>query len=309
MKTPWTMVAGVGLALAVGPSCDTQSRPSRAEATTSDNRAVGLAASSLEGIPRLVFFAQHFALDPALTADDADQFVTRAIDDTRNALIDEFSRFGCAVIDIQADGNTLSALVSSCPILTLTFDAEVDVVAQLVEADPSECSEGFCPVAVLWDFDISQLTIGPAIGRRNSFSGPAQLRAPVDPDEPMGWQTHPGYTLETRLGPRFDMLSTATWTSDAEGCMDMDIGSRLQVEETDEPLDETLGDIVISSRGVRRCPFQCTLAGDVEVSFQSGSLLRWSFTGEETLLVTGPLGKTLEVDLPCNGADEGSANE
>ncbi|MEM7158466.1 MAG: hypothetical protein AAF799_36845 [Myxococcota bacterium] len=296
----------IGLLLGLG--CDPAPASSSAP-DVSDTRAVGLAASSLEGIPRLVFFGLHFAVDPALQADDAETFLDLAVDDTRQSLVDEFSRFGCETLQIEADGTALSAVLRECPVLAWTFDAEVEAVAQLEQADASACADDFCPTAVAWELDIAELALGPRQGRRNRFSGPARLRAPVDPAEPMQWQTSPGYTLETRIGPRFDMLSTARWRTDDSGCVDMEVGSRLQIEQTDEPLDGTLGDIVISSRGVRRCPLSCPQAGEVEVSFRSGSLLRWIYTGEDTVQVTGPLGKTLEVTLSCAAMDEEPADE
>jgi len=193
--------------------------------------------------------------------------------------------------------------LSDCTLLLWTVDLELEATAR-VETEP--CETGSCATAVLWDVDLGEMASGLRGLPPIRFSGPAELRAPVDPAARMRWTTQPGFTLETPLGLRFEALSTATWSIDADDCVEVDIGTRLSLEdgpgdeqgELDE-LDERLGDVVVSGRSLRRCPGQCPERGRVELSFGAGRLLAWEHDGSGTILVQGPRGRELEARLPC----------
>lgn len=288
----WAL-AVVGLA-----ACDPE--PSGDDEALRDARAVTHATGSLEGAPRLIYLADQFAVPPGLDATDADAFLRDAVAATHARLAFLFGALDCDAT-IETDGQArISMALSACTLLLWTVDLELDATAR-VETEP--CDTGSCATAVLWDVDLGEMASGLRGLPPIRFSGPAELRAPVDPAARMQWTTQPGFTLETPLGLRFGALSTATWSIDAASCIEVDIGTRLALEdgpgdEQDE-LDERLGDVVVSGRSLRRCPGQCPERGRVELSFGAGQVLAWEHDGSGTILVQGPRGRELEAQLPC----------
>jgi len=149
------------------------------------------------------------------------------------------------------------------------------------------------------------------VGQPKSRSmGPVEIHAPLDGAAPLSWQTHPGFVIETRRGRRFDALSTATWTAspdDEDGCVTMDMGARLILEDREDELDELIGDVVISARGIQRCAGRCAHAGQVELSFGAGQVLRWTHDGNGQLTIVSPRGREFELTLPCAQNDDAAA--
>jgi hypothetical protein len=276
------------------------------DATLRDARAVAHGSGSLDGAPRLVYLAGQFALPPGLDASDPTALLRNAV-----AAVHARLSFGFAALDCEAtidtDGQArVSLALTGCTLLLWSIDAELEAVARV---ETEACDTGTCAVAVLWDVDMAEVATGLRGVPPARFSGPAELRAPVEPSARMQWRTLPGFVIETPLGRRFESVSTASWSIGADDCVELDLGARLSLEPSPgaqvDALDEQVGDVVVSARGLRRCPGQCPASGRVELSFGAGQVLAWTHDGSGTILVQGPRGRELEAQLPC--AQEASA--
>lgn len=283
-----------GMALAAcdpGPADDDEPRAAR---------AVAHATGTLDGAPRLLYLAAQFAVPAGLDPADPDAFLRDAVTATQGRLAFVLDAIDCDAAIASDDAARITMAVSGCTLLLWTVDIELEAVAA-VETAP--CDAGTCAVAVRWDVDLAEMASGLRGLPPVRFSGPAELRAPVDPVAPMMWSTQPGFVIETPLGLRFETLTSASWRVDADDCVTVDIGARLSLEERPgeglDALDERIGDVVVSGRGLRRCPGRCPAAGRVELSFGAGQVLAWEHDGSGTILVQGPRGRELEAELPC----------
>lgn len=286
------------VALATMVACDPETSPN--DDAQRDARAVAHATGPLDGAPRLIYLAGQFVVPPGLEATDPDALLLETVATTHARLSFGFDALDCDAT-VETDGQArISMTLSGCTLLLWVVDLELDAVAR-VETEP--CETGTCATAVLWDVDLGEMASGLRGLPPVRFSGPAELRAPVDPAMPMRWATQPGFTIETPLGLRFETLSTATWSIGDDDCVEVDIGARLSLEERQggelDELDERIGDVVVSGRGLRRCPGQCPERGRVELSFDAGRVLAWEHDGSGTILVQGPRGRELEASLPC----------
>jgi hypothetical protein len=295
----WARPPMTAMAMALA-ACDPQSPFDDDDEALRDARAVTHGAGSLDGAPRLVYLAGQFVLPPGLDATDPDALLRDAVAAAHARLVLGFAVVGCdAVVDTDGEAR-ISMTLSGCTLLLWSIDAELEAVAS-VETEP--CDTGTCAAAVRWDVDLAEMATGLRGLPPTRFSGPAELRAAVDPSERMQWQTLPGFVIETPLGRRYDTLSTASWSIDADDCVEVDIGARLSLEERPgealDDIDERIGDVVVSGRGIRRCPGQCPEAGRVELAFGAGQVLAWEHDGSGTILVQGPRGRELEARLPC----------
>lgn len=292
----------VAMATLIAPTaCDPET--SRDDDALRDARAVAHATGPLDGAPRLLYLAGQFVVPPGLDATDPDALLRETVTTTHARLSFGFDALDCDAT-VETDGQArISMVLAGCTLLVWTVDLELEALAR-VETEP--CDAGTCAAAVRWDVDLGEMAAGLRGLPPVRFSGPAELRAPVDPAAAMAWATRPGFTIETPLGLRFETLSTITWSTDADDCVEVDIGARLSLEEREggelDELDERIGDVVVSGRGVRRCPGKCPERGRVELSFDAGQVLAWEHDGSGTILVHGPRGRELEATLPC--ADE-----
>ncbi len=286
------------MAIALAAACDSEAPSDDVEQR--DARAVALATGPLDGAPRLLLLANLFALPPGLDPTDPDALLRDAVTAVHDRLAFVFEAIDCDATIESDDQTRIDLSLSGCTLVSLSLDTELEAVAS-VQTEP--CETGTCATAVRWDLDIGELATGPRALPPVRFAGPAELRAAVDPAEPMQWQTQPGFTIQTPLGLRFETLSTASWIVDADDCVDVEIGARLTLEERPgerlDVLDERIGDVVVSGRNLRRCPAKCPERGRVELSFGAGHVLAWEHDGSDTILVEGPRGRTLEAELPC----------
>lgn len=286
-------------------ACD-PGEPADDDSALQDARAVAHGTGSLDGAPRLVYLAGQFALPPGLDPTDPEAVLRDAVMAAHARLSLAFAAIGCeATVDTDGQARITLAL-SGCTLAVFTIDAELEAVARVeIEA----CATGTCAAAVVWDVDMAEMATAVRGRPPTRFAGPAELRLALDPAERMQWRTLPGFTLETPLGRRFDTLSTTHWRVDADDCVELDMGARLSLDvrpgEALDEIDERIGDVVVSARGLRRCPEQCPLAGRVELSFGAGQVLAWEHDGGGTILVEGPRGRRLEAELPC--AEEAGA--
>lgn len=284
----WLRAAMVGstTVMAMASSgCDVE--PPDDDTVMRDARAVTHGAGSLDGTPRLASFGNLFALPPGLDASDPEVLRAQAVLAIHARLGFSFAAVGCDAT-VETDGQTrVSLALESCNLLLWSIDAELEAVAR-VEAD-----------VVVWELDITEMATGLRGLPPSRFFGPAELRAPLDPDLPMQWSTQAGFVIETPQGRRYDTLSSASWTTDADDCVDIELGARLLLEEREDEVDDRIGELVLSARDLRRCPGRCPESGRVELSFGTGQLLAWTHDGGGTITVQGPRGRTLEARLPC----------
>ncbi len=277
--------------------CDPGPSPDDADAVEARNaRAVSHGSWSLGGAPGFAALGSLFKVDAGLDTSDHDTLRRDALTLVENRIALTFAALGCE-IDLSTDGDRrLNLSMQGCRLLLWTIDTELEAVAR-VETVP--CEAGDCADAITWELDAAELATGLLRLPKTRFFGPAELRAPLVEGEPMQWQTQPGFVLQTRQGQRFEMLSYASWTDDDEGCLQMDMGSRLELELEDDELDALVGQLVLSARGVHRCPGKCASAGEVELSFGAGYVVAWSHDGSDTVTAKTPRGREFEAQLPC----------
>lgn len=290
-------MALLGATLGVAASaCDPVEPDDDDETSLRATRAVSYGSQSMDGTPRLAHIGALFEIDPSLDPSEPDALRRAAVQAVHDRLALTFQVIGCTA-ELDTDGDrSVSLRLEGCHLLTWTLDAEIDATARV---ETEACEAAPCPVFVAWELDIAELRTSVLGLARSSMSGPAELRSPLDPAEPMHWQTFPGFIIETRLGLRFESVSTASWRVDDEDCVEIDLGARLALETRADALDEAIGNVVVSARGLRRCPSRCEEAGEVQLSFAAGQVVRWSHDGSDTITVHAPRERTFEVQLPC----------
>lgn len=269
-------------------------------------RAVGHGSQSMDGTPRMAAIGALFEVDPALDPTDPDALRQGAVQAVHDRLALTFQVVGCdAQLDTDGD-RVVHVAFEGCRLMLWTFDVDIDAEARV---ETEACDDGTCVTGVLWALDIAELSSSTLGLARSGMSGPAELRAPVDHAEPMRWETFPGFVLETRLGLRLEAVSTSTWALADDDCVTIDFGGRLSLETRIDEIDEAIGDVVVSARGIHRCPGRCEDAGDVQLAFGTGQVVEWSHDGSDTITVFAPRERTFEVVLPCaddaEGADAG----
>lgn len=275
--------------------------------TTLRTRAVVDGNQAVDGTPRLAYIGALFRVAPGIDPSEPEQARQLTVRAVHDRLSTTFEVVGCDAEFETDDDTTVGLVLRGCRLLLWTLDAELEARAEVV-TEPCETEP--CPAtAIAWDLDIAELSsrvLGlPGI----SFSGPAQLQAPVDAAQPMRWETFPGFVVETRQGRRLDTVSTASWTIDEDNCVQMDLGARLSLEDLDDGIDAEVGNVVVSVRGLRRCPGRCESTGDVQLSFAAGRVVSWSHDGDDTITVITPRGRSIEVSLPCAEEREEAPSE
>ena len=298
------MTLGAGLTTACDPEPSDPTDPAMMDDEQMrelDLRAARHGVASLDGNPAFLHVGNLFAYAPPLVGEidptDIDAIQRQAVAVAHSRLAITFAVLGCTA-DLQTDEQTTVTVdLEGCRLALWELDADVRAVAR-VETSP--CEAGECAERVVWEMDVGELKSGLVSFPKSGYVGPIDIDAPIDPQERMSWATQPGFAIETGDGLRFDTLSTADWLVDSENnCVDLNMGARLSLEEREDELDELIGDIVISARGVNRCPGQCATAGDVQLSFGAGQVLRWTHDGSETLTIEGPRGRQVELTPPC----------
>ncbi|MEX1367792.1 MAG: hypothetical protein AB1Z98_31980 [Nannocystaceae bacterium] len=303
---PTSTTKTIGLAVGLGLGGCELAEPD-ADDPTLRTRAVVDGNQAVDGTPRLAYVGALFRAAPGLDPSDPDQARQLTVTAVHDRLAATFEVIGCdAELDTD-DDTTIGLVLRGCRLLLWTLDAELEARAEIVT---EACETEPCAAtAIAWDLDIAELSSRVLDLPGTSFSGPAQLQAPVDPAQPMRWETFPGFVIETRLGRRLDTVSTASWTIDEDNCVWMDLGARLSLEDLDDDIDARVGNVVLSVRGLRRCPGRCESTGDVQLSFAAGQVVSWSHDGDDTITVITPRGRSIEVSLPCAEEREEASSE
>jgi hypothetical protein len=269
-----------------------------------DLRAATHVTNSLDGTPGFVHIGNLFSYAPplfgAVDLGDADAVRQHAVTTVYNRLDFAFAVIGCDA-DLQTDDDrSVSLDMQGCQLGVFEIDADVEATAQVVMGEGGSCDAEQCATQVRWSLAIGELKSGLIGFPKSGFIGPIDFVAPIDSTERMQWQTGDGFAIETGVGLTFDTLSTASWlVREDSNCIEIDMGARLSLEEREDELDELIGDLVVSARGIDRCPGQCATAGDVEISFGAGQVIRWTHDTDDTITVVGPLGREVEVTPPC----------
>lgn len=308
MMRRWLLAATV-LGTGLASACDPGEPGDSGDPTMDDEqmraadiRAASHGVASLDSTPPFVHVGNLFAYEPPLFGEvdptDADAVRRHAVTTVYNRLAFTFAVLGCEPELTTDDERMISVHLQGCQLVLWELDASV--VATLAEVEMSPCDAGECASRVIWELDIDELKSGLVGLPKSGYVGRIDIEAPLDPTERMAWSTRPGFAIETGIGLHFDTLSTADWLVYGDDkCIDLNMGARLSLEEREDELDELIGDIVISARGVNRCPSQCPHAGDVQLSFGAGHVLSWTHDGSQTLTVRGPRGREVEITPPC----------
>lgn len=225
----------------------------------------------------------------------------RALSDVINAIEALVALLDC--LDVETDDRTyVEVFFDQCrvgPFGLVRLDGSIraELGFETVPCGPAEC-----PVAVSFElstgrFDISSGQVGLEI------AGSWLIRDPLDDTEPMS--STGGLVLTTRLGGNqgasLSMSSTASWSIDDNDCFSLTSESQVTINAMPENPDsvDTLGTIVASVEGLERCNRECPSKGSVHVAYGAGQVLGWTYTGADTVTVTGPGGRQFQVVLPC----------
>ncbi|MCA9711185.1 MAG: hypothetical protein KDK70_35425, partial [Myxococcales bacterium] len=159
----WATAAMLGTGLL--SACDPGSTPppddgdDDEQALARDFRAATHGTSSLDGTPGFVHIGNLFAYTPGWGVDttDADAVRQDAVASVYNRLALTFAVLGCEP-DLQTDDDRqVSLTMQGCRLVLWEIDADVEATAHVQTAP---CGAGECPVAVVWDLDVSQLHSG-----------------------------------------------------------------------------------------------------------------------------------------------------
>ena len=155
------------------------------------------------------------------------------------------------------------------------------------------CNVGDCPTVMILELDLAALRISGAGGDRFvEIDGAATLRDPIAVDAP---STIAGdFAITTHRGSA-SLVTETTYAVGADDCVSLASEARAEIDGA----GAELGLVAFAATGVERCPQSCPRTGDVEISYDAGALLAWSYTGEPTVAVIGPRGKEAEVALAC----------
>lgn len=201
--------------------------------------------------------------------------------------------------EIATDGRSIvTARFMGCRAGLLRLEGEITARLEILAR---ECRSGECPAMVQWTIEDFDVELGPELANPPQLSGPLVLRDPIEPDGPMTWDTADGFALENAWGV-FDTRSHASWSIDAEGCMDFELQTRLTQLERDESIDLEIGEIVVQADDVHRCPAVCPARGRLRLSYGRGDLLEWDYAerdDDDEVDVIAPRGHQFRHRLAC----------
>ena len=251
--------------------------------------------TNLAGIAELLFSADPSLLD-ATSVDDARSLAVLTLVVRLGAI-----NFKDCTPQITYDmaAGSVDAIFDGCRVGLLKVDGDSHAT---VEIETEACDTGECPAAVLWTLHDFDVLIGPSESKPH-FAGDVLLRDAIQPpgelEEPMSWQTLPGFTITNALGV-FETSSHATWTVDDERCVDMQMESLLERNDDDDADPERkIQTIVVGVEGLHRCPLRCPSDGRVRISFGTGALLDWTYEDGGQVEVKAPRGRTFVHQLIC----------
>lgn len=208
--------------------------------------------------------------------------------------------FGCEPM-IDTDGQSyVQATFVGCSTLFLELEgtARADITVEVDETSGRA-------TGVNWRVDGRQFSIhNPRQEFAPLFAGVVTLTTPLDGGA-MKWRTGPTvehaddhFEIDLPIG-RFDARSVASWTIDDADCVTMDLEAQLTNLEMEDDLDEEIGDIVVSVKGLRQCQDRCPEGGAVDLTYGAGKILQWTYAAESVVEISGPGGTRFEGSLPC----------
>ncbi len=296
---PRSSLRGVALALAFALGCDTgdgedtELRRLDAVVAARSARAVGN-KTNLAGLAELLFSAT-----PALVGQSREAARATAVAELVSRLGGINFKECTPQITSDPIAGSVDAVFEGCR--AGPFRVEGDAHAT-VEIETTPCPTGECASALSWTLHDFDVLVGPDDARPH-FTGDVVLRDEIrpagQPQAPMSWTTQPGFAITNPLGV-FETISHASWTVDADRCVDMRMESRLERIDVDaEDPHRRIRTIVVAVDGLRRCPLRCPEAGDVQISFGAGALLEWSYANTDEVEVAAPGGRTFVQPLLC----------
>lgn len=151
-------------------------------------------------------------------------------------------------------------------------------------AEDGVCDGAPCVVATRYTTRLTRLTVGRAAFR----DATSTLRIPTARLEPRS------YTAEAALtdaeGREIALRHEIAWVRKL-GCVHADLGAEFTVDG--RPISVGVAGAVV-------CGDACPRAGDVQIAWDSGEALAWSFTDAPELVVRGPRGREFTVTRTCD---------
>jgi hypothetical protein len=256
-------------------------------------------ANAVTNKTNLALLAEFFAADPVLSGTTVEQARAGAVA-LLVARLDVINFKECTPqVTSDSVAGRVTASFTGCRVGLLAVEGDAEATVQ-IETTP--CARGECPSAVVWTLPDFDVVVGPAGVSRPQFNGVIVLRDPIqaagEPELPMSWTTEPGFTITNRLGV-FETISHASWTVDAQRCVQMQLEARIERVDTDDAIDRHIRTIVVSVDGLRRCPAHCPERGRVRIAFGRGALLEWSYDEGGEVEVDAPRGRRFAQTLAC----------
>lgn len=297
-QTPVLSRTAAVLAIALAAACD-RGEPDYeyrgVDVIVADRSAHAVSNNTnLAGIAELLFSA-----DPSLVGSN--------LADARSlAVLSLVARLGAInfkdctpQITYDMTAGSVDAVFDGCRVGLLRVDGDSHAT---VEIESSPCDAGECPAAVLWTLHDFDVLIGPNESKPH-FAGDVLVRDAIQAEgeleEPMSWQTLPGFTITNALGV-FATSSHATWTVDDDRCVDMQMESLLErIDDDAQDPHRRIQTIVVGVEGLHRCPLRCPSDGRVRISFGTGALLDWTYEDGGQVEVKAPRGRTFVHPLVC----------
>jgi hypothetical protein len=255
------------------------------------------AAASLSASTDLADISNFFKSSRDLTELSVELARTRALSDVIGALEDLVAAVDCLGIDTD-NRSYVEVFFDDCGVGLLGLVRLDGSLRAELGFDTEPCGVLECPVAVY--FELSTVRFEIYSGQAGlEIAGNWLIRDPLDDAEPMS--SSGALVITTRRGASLSMSSSASWRIDGNQCLSLTAESQLSINALPEGAEgaEGLGTIAASVQGLERCRQECPTKGSVQVAYGAGQVLGWSYTGADTVVVTGPGGRELQVVLPC----------
>ena len=255
------------------------------------------AAASLSASQDLADVSNFFKSSRDLTQLSVDLASGRAVSDVIDAIEALVAVREC--LDIETDNRSyVEVFFDQCgvgPFGVLRLDGSVRAELGF---DTEACGPFQCPVAVFFELSTVRFEVSTGLAGL-TIAGNWLIVDPLDEAEPMS--STGGLVLTTRQGASLSMSSAASWVVDDSDCLSLTAESQLTINAMPEDAESAngLGTIAVSVQGLQRCNRECPSEGAVHVAYGTGQVLGWSYTGANSVVVTGPGGRQFEVVLPC----------